>query len=250
VPTGEAMQRDYYEETAAVYDGLHESDIEHTIALHYMLIIMTGLGIRSVLDVGSGTGRVSAFLLRHDPSLNVLGIEPVMALISQAVKQKAIPRRSLVNGVGERLPFRDASFDAVVETATLHHTPHPEYLISEMKRVSRKAIFLSDKNRFAYGASLGRLARLALWKAGLWSVAYRIKTKGKGFTVGKRDGVVYSYSVFDSYDQLVDWADRIILVPLGPITGKSVFHPLFTSGNVLLCALRDTDTVSGDDSFR
>lgn len=243
------MQRDYYEETAAVYDDLHESEIEHTIALQYMLTIMTGLGIRSVLDVGSGTGRVSAFLARHDPSLNVLGLEPVMALIRQAVKQKGIPSRSLVNGVGERLPFRDASFDAVVETATLHHTPHPEYLISEMKRVSRKAIFLSDKNRFAYGGSFGRLARLALWKAGLWSVAYRIKTRGKGFTVGKRDGVVYSYSVFDSYDQLVDWADRIILVPLGPITGKSVFHPLFTSGNVLLCALRDTDTVSGEDSF-
>jgi SAM-dependent methyltransferase len=34
-----------------------------------------------------------------------------------------------------RLPFREASFDAVVATATLHHSPEPCKLLGEIKRV-------------------------------------------------------------------------------------------------------------------
>lgn len=241
---GETLQRQYYADTAAAYNELHESDVEHTIALQYMAILIRGLGLHSALDVGCGTGRVYGFLSRHSPEVTALGIEPVMALISQAIQHNGIPSRSLVNASGEHLPFRDSSFDAVIATAVLHHTPHPERIISEMTRTARSAIFLSDKNRFAYGSPLGRVAKLALWKAGLWNLAYRIKTKGKGYSFGRRDGVVYSYSVFDSYQQLSEWADRLFLVPLGPTTGSSLFHPLLTSGNVLLCAVRDGDLTS------
>jgi SAM-dependent methyltransferase len=238
---GESLQRRYYAETASAYADLHDSDVEHTIALEYISMLMHGLGVRRVLDVGAGTGRVHMFLSRRSPWVSAVGVEPVMALISQAVQRNGVPPGSLVNAVGEDLPFRDASFDAIVATAVLHHTPNPQRVIAEMTRTARKAIFLSDKNRFAYGPIVGRVAKLGLWKAGLWHLAYAIKTKGKGYSFGRRDGVVYSYSVFDSYEQLDKWADRVFFIPLGPVTGRSVFHPLLTSGNVLLCAIRDPD---------
>jgi ubiquinone/menaquinone biosynthesis C-methylase UbiE len=40
-------------------------------------------------------------------------------------------------GDGERLPFVDGSFELAATLRTLHHTPHPELLLSELRRVVR-----------------------------------------------------------------------------------------------------------------
>ncbi len=52
-------QRRYYAETAHQYDTLHVNEgNEHFFALCVMLGAIDFLGARSVLDIGSGTGRV------------------------------------------------------------------------------------------------------------------------------------------------------------------------------------------------
>jgi hypothetical protein len=66
-------------------------------------------------------------------------------------------------------------------------------------------------------------------------------TKGKMYGVSEGDGVFYSYSVFDSYNELYDWADRIWFVPTAPEKPeRSWLHPLITSPHVLLCALKNS----------
>jgi hypothetical protein len=126
-----------------------------------------------------------------------------------------------------------------------------------MLRVSRKAVFLSDENRFAHGSMLFRWAKLALCKAGIFRAAYQLKTSGKGYRFSEGDGLAYSYSVFDSIKPLSNWADRVILIPTDRADapkqrnerGGSVFHPLLTSFHLLLGAIRDnTDaTASPED---
>ncbi|MDJ0795472.1 MAG: hypothetical protein QNJ51_01345 [Calothrix sp. MO_167.B12] len=108
-----------------------------------------------------------------------------------------------------------------------------------MMRVARKAIFLSDSNRFGQGSLLARWMKLALYKLGLWKWADFFRTRGKGYTITEGDGLAYSYSVFDSYDLLAEWADRIILIPTDAMKSKSWFHPLLTSGHILICAIRE-----------
>ena len=45
--------------------------------------------------------------------------------------------RPLVIGIGERLPFKDKSFDFVIASHVLEHTSHPRLFIEEMMRVGK-----------------------------------------------------------------------------------------------------------------
>jgi SAM-dependent methyltransferase len=156
------------------------------------------------------------------------------------VEGNAIPRHTLVCGGGERLPFRDDAFDATAALAVFHHVRRPEPIVREMMRVSRKAIFISDENRFGRSSLPNRLIKLLIYKLGLWRPAYLIRTLGKGYVWSQGDGVAFSYSVFDSYNLLSRWAKTIVLIPTkGGPASSSWSHPLLTSSHVLLCAFRD-----------
>jgi ubiquinone/menaquinone biosynthesis C-methylase UbiE len=238
--TTEAIQREYYERTAHLYDASHVRDgDEHYVALRHIGGFFDVLRISSVLDVGCGTGRGVKYFLDRRPGVLVQGIEPVAALIDQAVQVNSVPPGLIMKGAGEALPFADQTFDAVFECGILHHVKEPDQIVREMMRVSRKAIFLSDENRFAHGSTFARWAKLLLCKTGIFRAAYRLKTLGKGYRFSEGDGLAYSYSVFDSMQVLSEWADRVIVIPTDEVKTKSVFHPLLTSFHVLLCAIRD-----------
>jgi hypothetical protein len=68
-----------------------------------------------------------------------------------------------------------------------------------------------------------------------------LRTGGKRYRITEGDGLAYSYSVYDSFEQVSQWADRVILVPLPSDDSKATswFHPLLNSGGVLLCAFRE-----------
>jgi ubiquinone/menaquinone biosynthesis C-methylase UbiE len=232
-----ALQREYYARTAAAYDAAHMYEgSEHDVALGYATALFEALGIRSVLDVGTGTGRTIRSLAQA-PGVHIVGVEPVRELLDRA-RDSGVPARSLVQGSGFQLPFPDKSFDAVFELAVLHHIPDPEPMIREMTRVARRAVFLSDDNRFGRGRPVARLLKLGIHWSGLWPAFYRLKTRGKGYQYTDDDGISYSYSVYDSYRLLSGWADRVFLVPTGLPAGHSRLHPLLTNFHVLLCAVK------------
>ena len=241
----ENLQRRYYQRTAGSYDHWHAgTDVEHEVALQFISGFVNSFGYTSVLDVGAGTGRALGWLRSRHPRLDVRGIEPVNALIDQAV-QNGVSKGAILRASGEKLPFKDESFDVVCETGVLHHVREPKKVVGEMMRVARRAIFLSDNNRFAHGHLLSRLGKLTLYKLRLWNLAYLIKTRGKGYVVSDEDGVFQSYSVYDSHEALAEWADRIVFVPTGRQDRTSWIHPLITSYHVMLCAIKDGGSRSG-----
>jgi len=232
----ETLQRAYYERTAAHYDAIHGGQHpEHYIALQHVLTYASFYKLTSFLDVGSGTGRGLGVL--REAGVMCVGVEPVAGLIAQAV-QKGIPAYSLVRGSGYKLPFRDRAFDGVIACGVLHHVERPAEMICEMVRVARKAVFLSDTNRFGQGSIPARWLKLALSRLHMWNLANFIKTGGKGYTVSEGDGVAYSYSVFDSLAQFASWADWVHLIPTGPTTPQTWLSPLLTAPTVLLVAYR------------
>ena len=241
----EQIQALYYSQTASHYDEMHCADHcdEHYTALQIIHSISDLLGLKTFLDVGAGTGRAALFL--HNRGKEIRGVEPVQALINQATA-KGLPPNMILCGDGRSLPFGDQSFDAVLEFGVLHHVAEPHVVVKEMIRVARKAVFLSDSNRFGQGAMGARVAKLTLYKTGLWRAARYVRTRGKGYTISDGDGLAYSYSIYDSYDQLSEWADLIWCLPTKmDQTNKSWFHPLLTSPTGLLCAIRN----SPGDSF-
>ena len=231
-------QREYYANTADDYDQMHLTDEEHNIALEWAYSVMQRLQLSSILDVGCGTGRGVKFF--HIRGIEVKGIEPVQELLDAGYKKHGISEEQMIRGSGEALPFEDDSFDATIELGVLHHVAHPEKMVAEMIRVSRRVIFISDSNRFGQGHFLWRLLKIIAWKLRLWWLLDLVRTKGRGYTISKEDGLAYSYSVYDSFDQLSAWADRVYVVPTSKMTVRSWLHPIATCSHALLIAERDS----------
>jgi SAM-dependent methyltransferase len=174
-----------------------------------------------------------------DEGFDVIGIEPVEALLQLAGK-KGMPKERLVVGDGLKLPFPDASFDAVCEFGVLHHVERPEGVVREMLRVSKTAIFLSDTNRFGRGELIARIVKLALWKLGIWRQAYFLAKGCKSYDCSECDGIAYSYSVYDSFKLIDAWADQMIMMPTKVEHERihSWLNPLMTSSHILLCGIK------------
>jgi len=235
-----ALQARYYSDTAGAYDAMHvHADDGHAAAMRFIAAFLPPLQIGSLLDVGCGTGRAIRHFRAHHPDLDVRGVEPSRALIQQATGVHGLPTGRVICGRGESLPYAAASFDAVCEFGILHHVPDPNAVVREMLRVARRAVFISDANRFGQGSRLGRISKLALCRLKLWPLANFLKTRGRGYTITPGDGLAYSYSVFDSHDLLAEWATRVILIPTCAHSARSWAHPLLTAGHVLACAIRE-----------
>ena len=203
------LQREYYRQTAAGYDEAHvKTGDEHYFALSFMLGVLDGFGIQSVLDVGSGTGRVPQRIKQLRPDIHMVGIEPVdeMRAIGHAA---GLSPDTLIPGDVMNLQFPDCAFDLVCAFGVLHHVPRPQVAVSEMLRVARKAVFISDSNNFAQGGPAKRAAKFLLRRLRLWPLAVLFKTRGKGYTLSPGDGLAFSYSVFGNYSQLEKVCDRI-----------------------------------------
>jgi len=198
-----AIQREYYAATAHRYDEMHVGEYdEHGLALAYMIAAADHFGIRSILDIGSGTGRALMKIKEKLPAVKVAGVEPSAELRNMGYS-KGLSSTELIDGDAMNLSLGDSSFDLVCEFGALHHIPKPGVVVSEMIRVAEKAIFISDSNNFGQGARPLRFLKQAINSIGLWSLADLIKTKGKGYSLSEGDGLAYSYSVFNDYRQIV-----------------------------------------------
>lgn len=237
-----AAQREYYEKASSSYGSHHvQPRDEHHVGLEYVSGFISMFQMSSVLDVGTGTGRALDFLQHRSPELRLVGLDPVSGLLREAGGQTGSGARALVRGSADSLPFPDASFDAVTATGVLHHVPRPDMVVAEMLRVARKAVFISDGNRFGQGSAVGRIAKLALWGLGLWDGLLVLRTAGRRYHVSEGDGIAYSYSVFDSLGQVAGWADRVVTVNTSASSDGMLawFHPLLTSSHVLLAGVRE-----------
>ena len=235
------IQRSYYTKTAARYDSMHAHEASTDPSMSkFVHALLRMVEAHSVLDVGTATGLGLRELKDALPEMVVCGVEPVAALIDEAVQQGNSARVPIIQASGDALPFPAASFDAVCEFGVLHHASNPSAVVKEMLRVAKKAVFLCDSNRFGQGSRAARLLKLFLWKSKLWRAYTFLRTGGRGYFITEGDGLAYSYSVYDSYDLVSRWADRVVLIPSGPgEKSSSWFHPLLNSRGVLVCAFKE-----------
>src|SRR5690606_34490857 len=75
------QQRRYYASAASAYDAQHlRDDGIHEFALAFLGGVVEHLQVRTLLDVGSGTGRVLRHFKAQRPDIDAIGIEPVEEL--------------------------------------------------------------------------------------------------------------------------------------------------------------------------
>jgi ubiquinone/menaquinone biosynthesis C-methylase UbiE len=92
-----------------------------------------------VLDIGTGKGRMAAVMASAAPM--VVSLDPsdedrpfVRVVITDAGAEERV---ALIQGVGERLPFTDGRFAAVISHQALHHFDDPTAILREMVRVTQ-----------------------------------------------------------------------------------------------------------------
>jgi SAM-dependent methyltransferase len=87
-----------------------------------------------VLDVACGPGRCAAAAAARGAV--PLGLDAAAGMV--AVARSRYPEIEFQQGDAERLPFADASFDAVVGGFVVNHLPRPQSALAEFARVLRR----------------------------------------------------------------------------------------------------------------
>ncbi len=99
----------------------------------------------SVLDIGSGDGKLAWSVLQSRPDLRIEGVDVLLR------ERTALPVKPFD---GANLPYANSSFDAVMLVDVLHHTLDPVALLRESLRVARRWLIVKDHFLDGFAAGL------------------------------------------------------------------------------------------------
>lgn len=137
-------QKRYYNNRSSMFDnGLlikrnnrnHEKKIEMICKL---LSIDRNSQENKLLEVGTGSGIHASYLARKWPNLSYTGVDISGGMISEASKKLDSPHATLIVADGQKLPFKDSSFDAAFISGSLHHFNDPYSGLREILRVIKE----------------------------------------------------------------------------------------------------------------
>lgn len=135
-----------------------------------------------VLELGSGSGANAAELLARYPAarLTATDVDPAMLDAARRRLRPFAERASVRQADATRIPFADASFDAVVSLIMLHHVIDWEQMLAEVARVLRPGGLLAGYDLVRSGPSklLHRLDRSPHWLADPSAITARLHEVG------------------------------------------------------------------------
>ena len=135
---------DVYDVTRALPPAIVASQTEA------ILTELAAAGADRLLEVGIGTGRISRPLMER--GVRVAGVDIAPRMLARLREQLApgLPAPDLMLGDATRLPFRDASFPALLIVHVLHLVSDWRQALDETRRVlTPDSVLLHDGTRYA-----------------------------------------------------------------------------------------------------
>jgi len=132
---------------------------------------------RKWLDLGCGTGALSRAVLGRGVR-DVYGVDPSAAFVAHGAA--STPARFTV-GDAQRLPFREATFGAVVSALVLNFVPDLEAALAEVQRVLERG-GLAAAYVWDYSSGMQFLRRF-------WDAAFRIDQASAALDEGKKSTI-------------------------------------------------------------
>jgi SAM-dependent methyltransferase len=90
---------------------------------------------QQVVDVGCGSGALTAVLAEIVGADHLAGVDPSEPFVAEA--RRRVPGADLRVGPAESLPFEDSTFDAALSQLVFHFVQDPARSVAEMRRVTR-----------------------------------------------------------------------------------------------------------------
>lgn len=176
---------------AEAFDGLRFSGpIGQLIAITQEAVIagfLDPIASRTVLDVGTGTGRAAIALARRGARVTGVDASAEMLAVADRRAREAGVDVVFLSGDAHGLAFGDRSFDAVVCLRVLMHTPDWQRSLAELCRVARDRVVF-DYPSFWSAAALQASARRVAHLFGARVEAYRVFRTASIASVLKRNG--------------------------------------------------------------
>ena len=142
---------------------------------------------RTVLDVGTGTGRAAIALARRGARVTGIDASAEMLAVANRRAHDAGVSVTFLPGDAHGLAFEDRSFDAVICLRVLMHTPDWRKSLAELCRVARDRVVF-DYPAFWSAAALQAAARRAAHAVGARVEAYRVFRNSAVVTVLEANG--------------------------------------------------------------
>lgn len=128
---------------------------------------------RTVLDVGTGTGRAAIALARRGAEVTGVDASAEMLAVAQRRAADAQVQVTFARGDAHGLAFADRSFNTVVCLRVLMHTPDWRQSLAELCRVAGERVVF-DYPALASAAALQACARWVAHACGASVEAYRV----------------------------------------------------------------------------
>jgi ubiquinone/menaquinone biosynthesis C-methylase UbiE len=125
-----------FDRIANIYDATRWTGIPPPIMEKVLSAMKDALkGCRTVLDIGTGTGRFAQFF--QDSGLSIVGVDVSLLMMAEA-RRKGV--RDLVRADAHHLPFRDESFDGSIMIHVLHLMQNWVQAVHEVGRVTKNIL--------------------------------------------------------------------------------------------------------------
>jgi ubiquinone/menaquinone biosynthesis C-methylase UbiE len=128
---------------------------------------------RTILDVGTGTGRAAIALARRGGVVTGVDASEEMLAVARRRGSESGARVTFLQGDAHALKFAAQSFDAVVCLRVLMHTPDWRRSLSELCRVAASRVVF-DYPALSSAAALQALTRRVAQRFGARVEAYRV----------------------------------------------------------------------------
>jgi SAM-dependent methyltransferase len=112
------------------------------IQLYHALLAEVPTEDSHVLDVGCGRGGGAAYVHRYLKPKRTVGIDLSQRAVKVCLENHRTRGLYFLGGDAENLPFRDASFDVVINVESSHAYVSMEQFLQEVRRVLRSGGFL------------------------------------------------------------------------------------------------------------
>jgi ubiquinone/menaquinone biosynthesis C-methylase UbiE len=122
---------------AVAYDRGRDHGPEFlTLWMNFVSSHVKDQSIKTILDLGCGTGRFSeALAVRFDAE--VVGLDPSKKMLKQARRKRRDSRIRYDLGRGEEIPLPNNSVDLIFMSMVFHHFNNPTLAAHEVRRVLR-----------------------------------------------------------------------------------------------------------------